>query len=355
MHLCRTMTEHEPWMRRCIQLALNGAGQVAPNPMVGAVLVQGDRIMAEGWHRQYGDHHAEVECLRAYGKGQVPEDATMYVSLEPCAHHGRTPPCVDLLIHRQVKRLVVGCGDPNPPTKDKGIARAREAGMDVITDVLRDECRWLNRRFITRHEQQRPYIILKWAQSRDGFLDDHGKPARISSAATDVLVNRSFPQEQAILIGSRTAVNDDPALTVRHVAGRQPLRILLDRANRTPSSARIFDRAAHSLVITSSLRADIRAEQIILQPGADPLTELLSAALQKQVNSILVEGGAELLGHFLDRGMWDEARVITGAHTFGGGTTAPRIDDAPARAIRVEHDDITFHVRENPPPDRWCW
>lgn len=349
------MTEHEPWMRRCIQLARNGAGQVAPNPMVGALLVQGDGILSEGWHRQFGDHHAEVECLRAFGNSPVPEDATMYVSLEPCAHHGRTPPCVDLLIHRQVKRLVVGCGDPNPLTKDKGIARAREAGMDVITDVLRDECRWLNRRFITRHEQQRPYIILKWAQSRDGFLDDHGKSARISSAATDVLVHRWRAEEQAILIGSRTAVNDDPALTVRHVAGRQPLRILLDRTNRTPANARIFDRAAHSLLFTRTHRAEVHVEQVILQESSDPLDALLSAALQKQVNSILVEGGAALLRHFLDRGLWDEARVITGAHTFGGGTAAPRIDAAPVRSLSVEQDHITFHVRENPPPDPWCW
>ncbi|HRH37807.1 MAG TPA: bifunctional diaminohydroxyphosphoribosylaminopyrimidine deaminase/5-amino-6-(5-phosphoribosylamino)uracil reductase RibD, partial [Flavobacteriales bacterium] len=241
-------------MHRCLRLARNGAGKVAPNPMVGAVLVHHGRVLAEGWHRAFGGPHAEVECLRAFGEGAIPPDAVLYVNLEPCSHHGKTPPCVDLLITRGLKKLVVGCGDPNPVVQGRGAARAREAGMDVITDVLRDECRWLNRRFITAMEQRRPYVILKWAQSVDGYLDDHGRTARISSPSTDALVHTWRSREQAILVGSRTALTDDPSLTVRLVAGTDPLRVLIDRSNTTPSTARLFDGSAPTLLVTAHQR-----------------------------------------------------------------------------------------------------
>lgn len=349
------MSGHEHFMRRCLQLALNGAGQVAPNPMVGAVLVQGDRILAEGWHRAFGGPHAEVECLRAFGDGPVPDDAVMYVNLEPCSHHGKTPPCVDFLIARRVRHLVVGCEDPNPLVKGQGIARAREAGIEVTTDLSREECRWLNRRFIHNIENERPYIILKWARSSDGFLDDHGRPARISSAGTDTLVHRWRSEEEAILVGSRTVKNDDPSLTVRHVEGRDPLRVVIDRENVTPSSSRIFDGSAPTLLVSASLRDDVHVEQRTIAKGTDPIDAVLHELQHRQTRSLLVEGGAELLAHFIGRGLWNEARVITGPAIFGGGTHAPVLNVPPVRTMRIGPDHIDLFMIGNAPHPTWPW
>lgn len=349
------MSGHEHFMRRCVQLALNGAGQVAPNPMVGAVLVQGDRILAEGWHRAFGGPHAEVECLRAFGDGPVPDDAGMYVSLEPCSHHGKTPPCVDLLIARRVRHLVVGCEDPNPLVKGQGFARAREAGIEVTMDIAREECRWLNRRFIHSIEHERPYIILKWARSSDGFLDDHGRRARISSRETDVLVHRWRSEEQAIVVGSKTVMNDDPALTVRHVEGRNPLRVVIDRKNVTPSSSRIFDGSAPTLLMSASPRDDVRVEQRTMAKGTDPIDVLLQELQRQRTRSLLVEGGAELLGHFIGRGLWNEARMITGPAVFGGGTHAPVLNVPPVRAMELGPDRIDLFVNGKAPHHTWSW
>lgn len=349
------MTEHERHMQRCLQLARNGAGHVAPNPMVGAVLVQGERVLAEGCHHTYGGPHAEVECLRAFGDGPVPSDSVMYVNLEPCSHHGKTPPCVDLLIARGVKKLVVGCEDPNLLVKGKGLARAREAGIEVVMDVLRDECRWLNRRFIHGIEQRRPYIILKWARSSDGFLDDHGRTARISSGESDVLVHRWRSEEQAIVVGSRTVINDDPSLTVRHVEGKNPLRVLLDRKNRAASTSRVFDGAAPTLLITGTSRNDTRADQLVLDQNADPLDAMLEELQRRDVRSVLVEGGAQLLGHFIARGLWNEARVITGTARFNGGTHAPVFDRDPVRTMMSGTDRIDCFTNGTPIADTWAW
>ncbi len=324
---------------------MNSAGSAAPNPMVGAVLVHSERILAEGWHRMVGGPHAEVECLRAFGEGLVPKGAVLYVNLEPCPHHGRTPPCADLLIARGVRRVIIGCEDPNPLVKGQGTARMREAGMHVTVGVCLAESRWLNRRFITSFEQQRPYIVLKWAASSDGFLDDHGRTARISSPATDVLVHRWRSEEQAILVGSRTVVNDDPQLTLRHVVGRQPLRVVIDRTNIVPATARVFDGTAPSLLITSTERTDIACDQLVITSSDDPIERVLGELQSRNIRSVLVEGGAELLNQFIDRGLWDEARVIHGAAVLGSGTVAPRMSSSPAAVRTLGEDTITLHVR----------
>lgn len=347
---------NEAYMHRCLQLALNGAGSVAPNPLVGAVLVHGERILAEGWHRAVGGPHAEVECLHAFGDGPVPADATLYVNLEPCAHHGRTPPCADLLIARHVRHVVIGCTDPNPLVAGKGIERLRNAGVNVEVDVLKDECRWINRRFITAFEQQRPYVVLKWARSADGFMDDHGRTTRISSPATDVLVHRWRAEEPAILVGSRTALADDPALTVRHVAGRQPLRVVLDRGRILPDTLRVLTSEAPTLLFSAAPRPDLTSvEQCILPAEAAPIPFLLAELHRRQVRSVLVEGGAELLGHLLASGHWDEARVITGAAVLGGGTPAPQIDRPLVRTFAAGPDRIDLFTHAHPVPDTWSW
>lgn len=344
------MNMNEVWIQRCIQLALNGSRSAAPNPMVGAVLVGPNGMLAEGWHRAHGGPHAEVECLRAFGDGPIPDDATLYVNLEPCAHHGLTPPCVDLLIARGVRSLVVGCADPNPLTQAlKGIARAREAGMRVREGVLLDQCRWLNRRFMTSMEEQRPYVILKWAQSTDGFLDQHPRSARrvqrITASATDVMVHTWRAEEQAILVGSRTALNDDPVLNVRHVDGRPPLRVVLDRNAIAPADSKVFNDGAPTLIVTNARRADVQCDQMIVGHTDDPIEALLSELQRRSIRSVLVEGGAELLDHFIRTARWDEARVITGTPVFGNGTKAPTLNGTPSYRVSCGSDDVAFHTR----------
>ncbi len=327
--------------------------------MVGAVLVQGDRILAEGWHHHFGGPHAEVECLRSFGDGPIPDDAILFVNLEPCAHHGKTPPCAELLVRRGVKHVVVGQRDPFPAVAGKGIGILKAAGTRVTEDVLRDECRWIQRRFLTSIEQGRPYIILKWAQSSDGFLDQHPRTdrsvQRISGPATDTLVHRWRSEEQAILVGSRTVVNDDPSLTVRHVEGRQPLRVVIDRKGITPAKSAVYSDAAPTLLLTGSKRDDLRVVQHILPLADDPVTALLKVLHDRAIRSVLVEGGAELLGHFIARGFWDEARVITGPVQFGAGTRAPTFDQQPLHTAESGDDRIALFTNGNRPSASWDW
>jgi diaminohydroxyphosphoribosylaminopyrimidine deaminase/5-amino-6-(5-phosphoribosylamino)uracil reductase len=350
--------DHEHWMSRCLELARHGASRAAPNPLVGAVLVQGDRILAEGWHRQRGSAHAERDCLDRYGGKPVPDDAVLYVSLEPCAHHGRTPPCADLIIARGVKHVVMAHRDPFPQVNGEGIGRLRAHGIDVLEGVLEGEAKWMNRRFLTSVAKQRPYIVLKWAQSADGFLDDHGRTARISSPATDVLVHRWRSEEQAILVGSRTVVNDDPRLDVRHVDGPSPLRVVIDRQNISPEHSHVFDGAHRTLLFTTQPRSDVSAEQHLLGATDDPIVQALAELHRRNMRSVLIEGGSELLGHFIRRGLWDEARIIIGSVRLGDGTKAPALKAPVLRSTASGNDRIDLAVntaQQQAPHAAWPW
>lgn len=356
------MPDHAKWMNRCLDLALRGGGSAAPNPMVGAVLVEGDRILAEGWHERVGEAHAEVNCLRGFGEDRIPEEAILYVNLEPCSHHGRTPPCADLLIARGVKHVVIAQVDPYPAVAGKGIERLRGAGVEVTVGIEERHSRWINRRFLTSIDERRPYITLKWASSADGFLDRQPRESRgvqrISDPATDVLVHRWRTEEQAILVGSRTVVNDDPHLTVRHVEGRSPLRVLLDRAAIAPVRSRVFDGSTPTLLFTTKERNELSVEQVEMANGDDPIGRLLAELHTRGIRSVMVEGGAELLGHFMARGLWDEARVITGAVHFANGSIAPSISAPATRSFAHAVDRIDLFV--NPahrtrPDSAWHW
>lgn len=351
--------DHERWMLRCLQLARNGAGDVAPNPMVGAVLVQRNEILAEGWHHRHGGPHAEVECLKAFGNGPVPADAVMYVSLEPCSHTGLTPPCADLLIARGVRTVVVGCSDPDPRVAGRGIERLRNAGIHVIANVLSDRCRWQNRRFITSIEKGRPYIILKWARSSDGFLDRWPREGRtvqrISSPATDVRVHRWRSEEASIMVGSRTVINDDPHLDVRRVSGPAPLRVVLDRSGRTPSRSNVFDGSSPTLLFTSVMRPELPVEQVTIAAQEDPLTAVIDALHQRKLRSVLVEGGGELHAHFLRAGLWDEAREIVGTAVFLQGVQAPHMVKDPVRSFTSGNDAVHLYVHGEEPSSEWPW
>jgi len=298
-----------------LELARLGNGHVAPNPMVGAVLVYEDRIIGEGYHMKYGQAHAEVNCIAAVkdeDRELIPQ-STIYVSLEPCAHFGKTPPCADLIIRERIPRVVVGCRDPFPLVDGKGIEKMRAAGISVEVGVLEKECMELNRRFFTFNTQHRPYIVLKWAQSMDGKMGGGaGGRVLISNEYTNRLVHKWRSEEAAILVGTNTALLDDPALTVRLWKGPDPIRLVVDRELRLPSTLRLFDGQARTVVfnlIRHEEQGNLRYYQ--LAGDSSLVHQLVMALHQLKIQSVLVEGGAALLQSFIDEGYWDEARIIT--------------------------------------------
>ena len=299
------MIEDEKYMRRCIQLAKNGQQNAKPNPMVGAVIVSRDgRIIGEGYHVRCGEGHAEVNAFASVSADdeQLLPEATIYVSLEPCSHYGKTPPCADLIIKKGVKRVVVGCIDPFAEVQGRGIQKLRDAGITVEVGVLEAECQALNRRFFTFHREQRPYIILKWAQTANGFIDDHFKPTQISSPFTKMLSHKLRAEEDAILVGRVTEERDRPQLNVREWAGQDPKRLVIDHAH--------------------------------------PLN--MESLYAHHIQSLIVEGGAETLRSFLVQNLWDEIRVETNTKmTVGDGTRAPQI---PKNAVVVSSADYDGHT-----------
>ena len=336
-------------MYRCVQLAEAGVGHVAPNPVVGAVLVHGNRIIGEGWHRQYGMPHAEVNCIASVKKDDLHliDKSVMYVSLEPCAHYGKTPPCADLIVQHRIPRVVIGCRDPFREVNGKGIEKLAAAGIADTTGVLEKECRQLNKRFFTFHEQRTPYIILKWAQSSDGAIAQaDGTAVQISNAYSSRLVHRWRSEEAAILVGTRTALLDDPALTVRLWQGRNPLRLVVDRGLKLPASLRLFDDSAPTVVF-NEIKGTLSSDGNNVFTGADNwfyriksdinvIDELMSALFHLNIQSVLVEGGARLLQSFVNESRWNEARIITNETLrIPGGIKAPEL--ARAQKVKEEH------------------
>ncbi len=323
---------HATYMQRCLQLALLGKQSVAPNPMVGAVLVHEGRIIGEGYHKNFGGPHAEVNCIASVKpKDQsLIAEATLYISLEPCAHHGKTPPCTDLILKHKIPQVVVGCTDTNPAVKGRGIAQLQNAGVKVISPVIEDACRRLNERFFTFHEKQRPWFVLKWAASANGKIGKEGDRVSISNAVTNRLVHRWRSEEAAIMVATNTALYDDPQLTNRYWGSKQPLRVLLDMHLRLPSDLKMFQDKG-KVVIFNGIKEDasghlhyckIDAQQPILPQIGEKLHAL-------QIQSVLVEGGARLLSSFMDAGFWDEARVITNTSLIiSEGLDAPQLNQA---------------------------
>lgn len=356
------MLLHETWMRRCLELARLGAATAAPNPMVGSVLVAQDRILAEGWHEAAGRPHAEAACLAEFGDDPVPQDAVLYVNLEPCAHHGRTGPCADLIIARGIKHVVIAQRDPFPAVNGNGVRRLQAAGVQVTEGVLEGEARWLNRRFLTSVCKARPYITLKWAQSQDGFLDRHPREARgsfrISAPETDVLVHRWRSEEQAIMVGSRTVLNDDPRLDARLVDGPSPLRVILDRNGIIPTESNVFKDGRPTLLFTIRPRSGIKAEQFMLDAHEDPLPRILAELDRRGIRSVLVEGGGLLLRRFIEHDLWDEVRVITGSPRCIRGTLAPPLPIHPVRSSVSGSDRLDLCINpahQSNPENAWPW
>lgn len=349
---CKAMnsSDHHIFMHRCLQLALLGSGSTAPNPMVGAVLVHEGRVIGEGYHQQYGGPHAEVHCMDSVKE----EDrrlialSTLYVSLEPCAHFGKTPPCADLVIRMQVPRVVVGCRDPFSEVNGKGIEKLQQAGVEVITGILEKECLELNRRFFTYHTQHRPYIILKWAQTADGRMAGAGTGRLlISNAYTNRIVHRWRSQEMGIMVATRTALKDDPELSTRLWPGKSPLRLVIDKDLQLPAGSKlldgsiptvVFNEQQHTIGDLSAWGGRNSAYSGSTLPGVgyyqvagdtDLIAQMLHALYQMKIQSVLVEGGSLLLQSFIDGDTWDEARIITNESLVAGdGLPAPRLSKA---------------------------
>lgn len=339
-------------MRRCLELARLGAGSVAPNPMVGSVLVYGNRIIGEGYHRLYGQAHAEVNCInsvRPEDEVLIPQ-STIYVSLEPCAHFGKTPPCSDLIILKGIKKAVVGCRDPFEEVDGKGIEKLQQAGVEVTTGVLEQECRELNCRFFTYVLQKRPYVILKWAQTADGFIGgEREERLRISNEYTNRLVHQWRSQEAAILVGTNTAVQDDPSLTNRLWTGPNPVRMVLDSNLRLPALLKLFDQQQKTIVINTikeEENGNIVYRKIKKETGT--IQAILEIAYREQLQSILVEGGAQLLQSFINAGLWDEARVISHPTlTIHKGVPAPVFNlSAPVQTKHTASDSILYFTNK---------
>jgi diaminohydroxyphosphoribosylaminopyrimidine deaminase / 5-amino-6-(5-phosphoribosylamino)uracil reductase len=331
-------------MHRCLELALKGAGHVAPNPMVGAVLVHDDRIIGEGFHQQYGEAHAEVNCIKSVKEEdkQLITSSTMYVSLEPCAHFGKTPPCSDLIIEKKIPELFIACRDPFKQVNGKGIEKLQAAGVKVTTGILEQEARALNKRFLCFHNQHRPYIILKWAQTADGKIaqDDFSR-ILISNEFSNRLVHKWRSEEAAILVGTNTARHDDPALTNRLWTGPNPTRVVIDMHLQLPASLQLLDGKVPTIIFNSiqhEERANLRYYQVT--EDVSIVHQVVNALYQLRMQSVLVEGGAKLLQSFIDEGMWDEIRLIRGNQSAGAGIPAPIMSNAKWRQRETMDTDI---------------
>ncbi|SMO44682.1 bifunctional diaminohydroxyphosphoribosylaminopyrimidine deaminase/5-amino-6-(5-phosphoribosylamino)uracil reductase RibD [Solitalea koreensis] len=345
------MNNDQLFIKRCIELALNGQGAVSPNPMVGAVVVCDGKIIGEGYHKKYGQHHAEVNAINAVlekypNAAALLRRSTIYVSLEPCSHFGKTPPCSDLIIHHQLSKVVIGCVDPFEKVSGKGIAKLQAAGIEVTAGILEKECLELNKRFITMQTKHRPYIILKWAETQDGFFaPTNGKQFWITGDRSKELVHKWRTEEDAILIGKNTALADDPALTVREWQGRNPVRVVIDRKLELPSNLKIFDHSAKTIVyneIKTDIENNIHFNQLEFN---EYLPQFIMYQLYLQdIQSVIIEGGAHLLNQFISYGLWDEARIFTGNKFLKTGIPAPLLSGKIVSKEMIEDDELkVFH------------
>lgn len=342
------MPNHEIYMQRCLDLAALGMGSVSPNPMVGAVIVHDGRIIGEGYHQKYGEAHAEVNAVNQVlanfeNGGDLLKQSTIYVSLEPCAHYGKTPPCADLIIKHGIPKAVVGCRDPFDQVDGKGIEKLKDAGIDIIVGVLEGECKWLNRRFFTRVQQQRPYIILKWAQTDDGFFaPDDSTQLWITGPESRKLVHQWRSEEDAILVGKNTVAIDNPQLNVRYGEGRSPKRVVIDRRLELDKSLNVFDQSVETLIF-NEVKMDVEGniKYIALEDFDRFVPQYILYQLYLQdIQSIIIEGGAYTLNSFIAAGLWDEARIFTGNSSLTKGIKAPQIKGIIVEQILSETDRL---------------
>ncbi|MES1217909.1 MAG: bifunctional diaminohydroxyphosphoribosylaminopyrimidine deaminase/5-amino-6-(5-phosphoribosylamino)uracil reductase RibD [Bacteroidota bacterium] len=362
-----SITGHDFFMQRCLQLAALGAGYVAPNPMVGAVLVHNQRIIGEGYHQKYGEAHAEVNCIASVTEQDrnLISQSTLYVSLEPCAHHGKTPPCADLIIKNKIGKVVIGCRDPFKEVDGKGIEKLKSAGVEIVLGVLEVECKEMNKRFLTFHTKHRPYIILKWAETGDEFIatsphpDSYRDPLQrrgafedsvvprllISNEYSNRLVHKWRSEESAILVGTNTALADNPELTTRLWDGPSPIRLIVDMDLRLPLFLKIFDKKVRTIIFNRVKHEE--DENVLYYQVTEEVSivhQVIHALYQLKIQSVIVEGGAKLLQSFIDEQSWDEARIIRNTKlTIDRGLPAPQLNNAhESESYLLENDLVTI-------------
>lgn len=317
MYYFCSMNLHEKFINRCIEISKFGVRAAMPNPSVGAVVVCDDTIIGEGYTSKYGGNHAEVNAINSVIDKSLLSKSTIYVSLEPCSHFGKTPPCADLIIDSNIPNIIIGCLDSNEKVAGNGVKKLRDAGRNVIVGILEKECMASNKRFFSFHEKKRPYIILKWAESQDGYISPitkiEKKPLWITNEISRQLVHKWRTEEHAILVGTQTVLDDNPQLTARNWVGQNPIRIVLNLNNRIPASSFVFDNAAETLMITKDN----------INPTNNLAQEICDILYQKNIQSVIIEGGQKTLQTFIDANIWDEARIFKGKNIFENGTKAP--------------------------------
>lgn len=353
------MTLHEKYINRCIEIGGNGLGTTRPNPMVGCVIVHENMIIAEGFTSHYGGNHAEVNAINSVKDKSLLTISTLYVTLEPCSHFGKTPPCSDLIIKHKIPNIVIGCIDENPEVAGKGIKKLKDSGCKVTVGILVDECKQHHKRFFTFHNKKRPYIILKWAQTTDGFIapitKKNKKPTWITNQYSRQLVHKWRAEEQGILIGTNTVKEDNPNLTTRHWKGNNPVRIVIDKDLKLPKDLNIFNAKAKTIIISSNTE-DIRQKldklnncnlEFIDWNLKNVIAEQICDILySKNINSVIIEGGQQTLQTFIDEGLWDEARVFTGNKTFNKGVIAPKLKGRLISEQHILDDSLKFYMND---------
>ncbi len=344
-------------MYRCLELAKQGQENVAPNPMVGAVIVHNNKIIGEGFHQKYGEAHAEVIAINSVKDKSLLKDSTIYVSLEPCAHHGKTPPCADLIVKHQIPRVVVSTIDPFSEVAGKGIDILKKGGSEVTLGILEKESLDLNKRFFTFHQQKRPYIILKWAETADGFIDiirndnSAASPNWITGDYEKQLVHKWRSHETAILIGTNTAENDNPSLTTREWFGKSPLRIVIDRNLRLSANLNVFDNSVPTLIV-NSIKSEFEENTKYLKINfTDDKIKFIATLWEElyklKIQSVIIEGGSKFLNSVLESNLWDEARVFKGFKTFGKGIEAPKIEQEATEFITLPNSNLFFYKKSD--------
>lgn len=341
---------NELYIKRCLELAAAGLGNVAPNPMVGCVIVHNDKIIGEGYHIVYGGPHAEVNAINSVKDKELLKESTLFVNLEPCVHFGKTPPCTDLIIEHKIPRVVISSIDCYSEVQGKGVRKLQKAGVNVTMNILSPENRELNKRFYTFYEKQRPYIILKWAQTINGYIDikrekaEHKGPAWITNKYSDILVHKWRAEESSIIVGTNTALNDNPQLNVRHFNGNNPIRIVIDKELRLPRELHLFDNKQKTLVFTEEEKADeINIEYIKIDFKKALCSQILDELYRRKIMSIIIEGGKALLESFMQAGLWDEARVFICNRTFDNGSEAPLIHGKLIATEDIFGDKLVYY------------
>ena len=335
---------HEFYIKRCIELAKKATGKTYPNPLVGAVIVHEGKIIGEGFHQKAGENHAEINAINSVKNPELLPESTIYVSLEPCAHFGKTPPCSLKLKEIGFKKVIIGAMDSHDKVNGKGKKILQDAGIETISGILEEECRELNKRFFTFHEKKRPYILLKWAESNDGFIDKDFKPTKISNELASQFVHQIRSEEHAILVGTQTAMNDNPSLTTRLIEGRNPVRILIDFDLKVPRDFKIYNNEAPTLIFNQEKEGDEGNVKFIKISKENFLEDLLQKVYENQIQSILVEGGSRTLQTFIDANLWDETIIIKNKNlTLENGTKAPKFDGKLVEEKYFRENKLSFY------------